>query len=73
MASEQRPVSLSLGCRNCGQQLRVVGERFGSISVQGLRDLVYEHADGTRECFTRHRAEPYDNWNATRDYEAKRD
>ena len=65
-------VRLDTRCKHCGDYLVVLGERFTGLTVSGLRDLVYEHStNGKPTCELTFNAEPFDHWQATRDFEEK--
>ena len=58
-----------IDCRHCGAPLyaRYDPDHAGSFIV--ATPLVYAHADGGAECFTRHVAGPYDGYKAAAAYD----
>jgi tRNA A-37 threonylcarbamoyl transferase component Bud32 len=62
-----------MNCAYCGKTLsaRLVKNPVG-ISISGLHQLDYIHADGTTECVIVHSPQPYDGFYASRKFSEAR-
>ena len=60
-------INVPVNCRWCGEPMTVVGINCHGMSLVGLVDYEYIHTNtNAKYCYTKHKAQPYDGWAATR-------
>ena len=59
-------ITIDSPCRYCENPLEAKRKPNPGLTYEGFPPLLYRHRGGAVECFTTHKASPYDGWNAVR-------
>lgn len=59
-------------CVYCGKELEAMAApRKHAVSLEGLRNLLFRHVDGTTQCPSGKTPSAWDGWSATRAFNRK--